>query len=76
MDSKYQVSPKLLKDMAKLAKHVSRQCEKASPFRLSKKQAEALDDVLRTLDARNEYNVGNKLRKAFGVELDGLRSKK
>lgn len=42
------------------------------PVPLSKRQHKALDHVLRALDGLNEYALGDELRKAFKVELDGL----
>ena len=43
-------------------------------FKMSAKQARVLNDVLRTLDIRRLYATGDKLRKAFGVELDAVGS--
>lgn len=40
----------------------------------SKGQRKVIDAVLRTLDAQNEYLLGDQLRIAFGVELDSLRT--
>jgi len=42
---------------------------------LNKQQVDALYRALRTLDLRNDYEVGDMLRIAFKVELDGLRSR-
>lgn len=69
----YNITPSKLARLAQLALEISHQAADASAFNMSDKQRRALDRVLRILDIRNEYEAGDMLRKAFDVEMDGLR---
>lgn len=62
-----------LRKLGQLAQQVAHEMERETPLPLSRKQLAALDDVLRTLDIRNEYKVGDRLRKAFQIELDAVK---
>ena len=68
-----QVSPAKLRKLVELARDVAYEAETASPFKLSAKQCDAIDDALRMLDAANAYSTGDKLRIAFGIELDTVK---
>lgn len=64
--------------MADLAREVIRDLDNEPLLKnkdLTKEQLNALYVVLRRLDAGRDYDVGYKLRQAFGVELDNERGK-
>lgn len=44
-------------------------------FILNQTQLDALNGALRVLDIRNEYFVGDKLRLAFGVEVETAKKR-
>jgi hypothetical protein len=62
--------------LATLAKTVAHDAECTPIQLLTHKQEKALYRVLRLLDVRNDYEEGDGLRKAFGVELDAVRSRR
>ncbi len=67
-----------LRKLADLAREVIRDLDNEPLLKnkdLTKEQYLALDGVLRRLDAGRDYDVGYKLRQAFGVELDDKRGK-
>jgi hypothetical protein len=63
---------KRVQKLAELAIDIANDMHRQGPLNLTKKQRGALYRVLRVLDLRNEYKVGDELRLAFGVELDGV----
>jgi hypothetical protein len=64
---------KALRQLIALAKEVAYDAQNTPYSKITRAQEEALDDALRTLDLVNAYDTGDRLRKAFGVELDAVK---
>ena len=61
---------KRLARLSELAKQVMYDANETPLVRMSLVQQKALDSVLRWLDLSNRYAMGDRLRRAFGIELD------
>lgn len=67
---------KRLRMLVELAQDVAYDAEHTPIKPMKDDQEKALYRVLRLLDIRNDYKEGDALRKAFGVELDTVRSRR
>ncbi len=67
------LNTKVLRQLSSLSRDVAHMVQTSSPFMLNAKQRKAIDSVLRTLDIRNDYEEGDRLRLAFQVELDAVK---
>lgn len=64
-----------LRRLVSLAQAVARDAKETPLVRMSLLQQKALNAALRQLDFSNHYALGDRLRRAFGVEIPPVRLK-